>query len=47
MNKIKIGDEYEFDINGIFAKAKLARLAPMSTGGSNNRLAIFRFDTFL
>jgi RND family efflux transporter MFP subunit len=46
MNKIKIGDEYEFDINGIFAKAKLARLAPMSTGGSNNRLAIFRFDTF-
>ena len=46
MNKVKIGDEYEFDIRGISAKAKLERLAPMSTGGSNNRLAIFRFDTF-
>ena len=46
MNKIKIGDEYEFDINVMSAKARLARLAPMSTGGSNNRLAIFRFDTF-
>ncbi|MDA7800750.1 efflux RND transporter periplasmic adaptor subunit [Gammaproteobacteria bacterium] len=46
MNKIKIGEEYEFDIRGISAKAKLERLAPMSTGGSNNRLAIFRFNTF-
>ena len=46
MNKVKIGDEYEFDIRGISTKAKLERLAPMSTGGSNNRLAIFRFDTF-
>ena len=46
MNKIKIGGEYEFDVNGMLAKAKLERLAPMSTGGSNNRLAIFRFDTF-
>ena len=46
MNKVKIGDEYEFDIRGISAKAKLERLAPMSTGGSNNRLAIFRFNTF-
>jgi len=46
MNKVKIGNEYEFDIRGISAKAKLERLAPMSTGGSNNRLAIFRFDTF-
>ena len=46
MNKLKIGDEYEFDIREISAKAKLERLAPMSTGGSNNRLAIFRFDTF-
>ena len=46
MNKLKLGDEYEFDIREISAKAKLERLAPMSTGGSNNRLAIFRFDTF-
>jgi RND family efflux transporter MFP subunit len=46
MNKAKIGDEYEFDIRGISTKATLERLAPMSTGGSNNRLAIFRFDTF-
>ena len=46
MNKVNIGDEYEFDIRGISAKATLERLAPMSTGGSNNRLAIFRFDTF-
>ncbi len=35
-----------FDIRGISAKAKLERLAPMSTGGSNNRLAIFEFNTF-
>ena len=46
MDKVKIGEEYEFDIRGISAKAKLERLAPMSTGGSNNRLAIFRFNTF-
>jgi RND family efflux transporter MFP subunit len=46
MNKVKIGDKYEFDIGGMPAKATLERLAPMSTGGSNNRLAIFRFDTF-
>ena len=46
MNKVKIGEEYEFDIRGISAKAKLERLAPMSTGGSNNRVAIFRCNTF-
>ena len=46
MNKVKIGDEYEFDIGGISANATLERLAPMSTGGSNNRLAIFKFETF-
>jgi RND family efflux transporter MFP subunit len=47
MDKVQIGYEYEFDVRGASVKAKLERLAPMSTGGSNNRLAIFRFKTFL
>ena len=47
MDKVQIGNEYEFDVRGASVKAKLERLAPMSTGGSNNRLAIFRFKTFL
>lgn len=47
MDKVQIGNEYEFDVRGDSVKAKLERLAPMSTGGSNNRLAIFRFKTFL
>ena len=47
MDKVQIGNEYEFDVRGASVKAQLERLAPMSTGGSNNRLAIFRFKTFL
>jgi len=46
IDKIKIGDSYNFDIGDTSAKAKLQRLAPMSLGGSNNRLAVFVFDTF-
>ena len=46
IDKIKIGESYNFEIGDISTKAILQRLAPMSLGGSNNRLAVFVFDTF-
>ena len=46
IDKIKIGSIYNFKIGNNSATAKLQRLAPMSLGGSNNRLAVFVFDTF-
>ena len=46
IDKIKIGSIYKFKIGNNSATAKLQRLAPMSLGGSNNRLAVFVFDTF-
>ena len=46
IDKIEIGSIYNFKIGNNSATAKLQRLAPMSLGGSNNRLAVFVFDTF-
>ena len=46
IDKIEIGGIYNFKIGNISATAQLQRLAPMSLGGSNNRLAVFVFDTF-
>ena len=46
IDKIKIGESYNFEISNISTQATLQRLAPMSLGGSNNRLAVFVFDTF-
>ena len=46
IDKIKIGESYNFEIGNISTQATLQRLAPMSLGGSNNRLAVFVFDTF-
>lgn len=46
ISKINTGKSYDFQVEDRIVKAKLQRLAPMSPGGSANRLAIFRFDTF-
>ena len=46
ISKINVGESYDFKVEDSLVKAKLQRLAPMSPGGSSNRLAIFRFNTF-
>ena len=43
---ISLGKKYSFIVDGKTVDATLTRLAPMSSKGSNNRLAIFSFDTF-
>ena len=46
VDKLNIGNFYDFKIGNKRPKGVLARLAPMTPGGSDNRLAIFNFDTF-
>ena len=46
IDKLNIGNSYDFKIGNKKPKGVLARLAPMTPGGSDNRLAIFNFDTF-
>ena len=46
IDKLTIGNSYDFKIGNKRPKGVLARLAPMTPGGSDNRLAIFNFDTF-
>ena len=46
LSDMEIGKEYDFDFEGKEIKAELTRLAPMSPGGSDSRLAIFRFNEF-
>ena len=46
VNKVSLKETYEFNLNGKSALGTLKRLSPMSLGGSNNRLAIFEFNTF-
>ena len=46
IDKLNIGNSYDFTIGNKESKGVLARLAPMTPGGSDNRLAIFNFDTF-
>jgi len=46
IDKLNIGNFYDFKIGNRKSKGVLARLAPMTPGGSDNRLAIFKFDTF-
>ena len=45
-DKLKIGNEYLFKIANKEVKGYLERLAPMTPGGSDNRLAIFNFNSF-
>lgn len=46
IDKLNVGNSYDFKIGNKRPKGILARLAPMTPGGSDNRLAIFNFDTF-
>ena len=46
IDKLNIGNFYDFKIGNKKSKGVLARLTPMTPGGSDNRLAIFNFDTF-
>ena len=43
---MQINEEYNFEFDGEITKATFAKLAPMSPGGSNSRLAIFKFSKF-
>ena len=43
---MKLGGEYNFEFDGEIVKATFSKLAPMSPGGSNSRLAIFKFNKF-
>ena len=44
LNDMKIGTEYNFEVDGKETMAIFSRLAPMSPGGSDSRLAIFKFE---
>ena len=46
VNKVSLKQIYAFNLNGKPVLGTLKRLSPMSLGGSNNRLAIFEFNTF-
>ena len=39
--------EYDFEVDEKKTKAEFSRLAPMSPGGSDSRLAIFKFNSFV
>jgi RND family efflux transporter MFP subunit len=45
-NNLEIGNEYLFKIGNKEVIGYLERLAPMTPGGSDNRLAIFNFNSF-
>ena len=44
---MKIGAKYNFMVDGKDINAIFSRLAPMSPGGSDSRLAIFKFAEFI
>ena len=46
LEDMQINEEYNFEFDGEITKATFAKLAPMSPGGSNSRLAIFKFSKF-
>ena len=43
---MQLGQEYDFEFNGKIIKATFSKLTPMSPGGSDSRLAIFKFNDF-
>ena len=45
-DNLKIGNKYSFKIGNKEVRGYLERLAPMTPGGSDNRLAIFNFNSF-
>jgi len=46
LQDMNIEQVYDFEFDGEIVKATLSKLAPMSPGGSNSRLAIFKFSEF-
>jgi len=46
LEDMEIGKEYNFQFDGEMIKAVFSKLAPMSPGGSDSRLAIFKFNKF-
>ena len=46
LKDMEIGKEYNFEFDGEITKAVFSKLAPMSPGGSDSRLAIFKFNKF-
>ena len=46
LEDMEIGKEYNFQFDGEMIKAVFSKLAPMSPGGSDSRLAIFKFKKF-
>ena len=46
LKDMEIGKEYNFEFDGKITKAVFSKLAPMSPGGSDSRLAIFKFNKF-
>ena len=46
LQDMQLEEEYNFEFDGEIIKATFSKLAPMSPGGSNSRLAIFKFNKF-
>ena len=46
LEDMQINQEYDFEFDGEIVKATFSKLAPISPGGSNSRLAIFKFSEF-
>ena len=46
LEDMEIGKEYNFQFDGEMVQAVFSELAPMSPGGSDSRLAIFKFNKF-
>lgn len=46
LEDMEIGKEYNFQFDGEMIQAVFSKLAPMSPGGSDSRLAIFKFNKF-
>ena len=46
LQDMNIEQVYDFEFDGEIVKATLSKLAPMSPGGSDSRLAIFKFNKF-
>lgn len=46
LEDMQLQEEYNFEFDGEIIKATFSKLAPMSPGGSNSRLAIFKFNKF-
>ena len=46
LQDMQLEEKYNFKFDGEIVKATFSKLAPMSPGGSNSRLAIFKFSEF-